>query len=73
VILNEVSGTFTTLPNPVSDPPQLPASSSVVANRYYIKSASTPLPQAVRHLQVKLSFPAENKATEVLGFALLKS
>jgi hypothetical protein len=71
VLLNEISGTFVALPNPVSDPPLLPASATVIAKRHYLKTAAKPLPEGVRHLQVKISFAAENAKNELLGFALL--
>jgi hypothetical protein len=71
VLLNEISGSFTSLLNPVSDPPLLPASSTVVAKRHYLKGAASPLPQLVRHLQAKITFTSENAKNELLGFALL--
>jgi hypothetical protein len=72
VMLQEINGTFTTLPNPVADPPLLNPSTSIITKRHYVKAAQTILPQRVRHLQVQISFPAENFKNEVLGFALLK-
>jgi hypothetical protein len=71
VLLNEISGTFTALPNPVSDPPLLSASTTVISKRHYLKFAAKPLPEGVRHLQVKITFAAENAKNELLGFALL--
>jgi hypothetical protein len=72
VLLNEISGTFTGIGvNPANDPPQLPRSSTVIANRHYLKFASSPLPELVRHLQVKIAFASENAKNELLGFALL--
>ena len=56
VLLNEISGTFTVLPNPVPDPPQLAASKTVWMKRHDLKSAQVPLPQHVRHCQVKIDF-----------------
>jgi hypothetical protein len=73
VLLNEISGSFTALPNPENEPTFLPASSTVVAKRHYLKKAATPLPETIRHLQVKIAFASENAKNELLGFALLPS
>lgn len=73
VLMNEVSGTFATLPKSVSDPPNIPASTTIIANRHYTKGASTAIQHGqVRHMQVKIAFPAENYQNEILGFALMK-
>jgi hypothetical protein len=71
VLLNEISGSFTTLPNPVNEPTKLVASTTVVAKRHYLKTGATPLAEQVRHLQVKIAFASENAKNELLGFALL--
>jgi hypothetical protein len=71
VMLNEIAGSFTTLPNPVSDPPMLTASTTIIAKRHYLKSAATPLAQKLRHLQVKITLPTENAKNEILSGALL--
>jgi hypothetical protein len=71
VLLNEVSGSFTTLPNPVPEPPLLAAASTIISKRHYFKSAATPLPQKLRHMQIKVAFSAENFQNELLGVALL--
>lgn len=68
ILPNEISGSFTTLTNPVDEPPELPASSSIIAKRYYLKTAN--IPQIMRHLQVKFSFAAENAKNEVLGLGI---
>jgi hypothetical protein len=70
-LLNEISGSFTTLANPVNEPTRLAASSTVVAKRHYLKGAASPLPEQIRHLQVKIAFASENAKNELLGFALL--
>jgi hypothetical protein len=71
VLLNEISGTFVALPNPVRDPAKLvPASSTVLMNRHWFKAAQTPLPQLVMHMQVKITFATENFRNEVLGLAI---
>lgn len=68
VLLDEVSGGFTTLANSVSDPPFFPASSSVYSLRYYFNQAN--IPAACRHLQIKLSWIAENFGSELLTYSL---
>jgi hypothetical protein len=70
-LLNEISGSFTTLANAVNEPTRLAASSTVVAKRHYLKGAASPLPEQIRHLQVKITFASENAKNELLGFALL--
>jgi hypothetical protein len=71
VLLNEISGTFNILPNPVPEPTELPASKTISRMRHYLKACQTPLPQQVEHMQVNISFPAENYQAEILDLALL--
>lgn len=70
VALDEINGTFTTLPNPVNDPPLLPPSTSIIAHRHYLKASQQPLPQDIRHLQVKLTCATEAAKNEVLSLAI---
>ncbi|MFB3923830.1 MAG: hypothetical protein ACE145_19065, partial [Terriglobia bacterium] len=70
ILPNEISGTFTILPNPVDEPPMLGASTSIVAKRYYLQAVQTPMPSWMRHMQLKLEWPAENAANELLGLAV---
>jgi hypothetical protein len=70
VLLNEVSGTFTALPNPVADPPLLAASTTLLMKRHDLRAAQTPLPLEVRHLQIKVSWPAENFKNELTGLGI---
>lgn len=70
VLINEVSGTFTPLPNPVPDPPNLPESQSLFMRRHDLKAAQKPIPQQARHLQVQISLLAENARNEILGVAI---
>jgi hypothetical protein len=76
VMLNEVTdtsslpATFTALPNPVPDPPELPQSVSLWVKRHDLKAAAVPLPQIVQHLQIKIVFPSEAAANELWGFGL---
>jgi hypothetical protein len=71
VLLNEVSGSFTTLPNPVADPPLLVASTTVLMKRHDRTAATTPLPGEVRHMQIKVSWIAENFKNEFLGLGIV--
>lgn len=76
VMLNEITdtsslpSTFTVLPNPVADPPQLAASQTVWTRRHDLKAAQSPLPQHIQHMQVKITFPSEAAANELLGLGL---
>lgn len=72
VLANEVSGTFTPVPNPENEPPLYPRGTSIVSKRHYLKAAQKPIPQKIRHLQVKIEFPSENQPNELIGFALIK-
>lgn len=70
VLLDEISGAFTALPNPVPDPPMLAASSTVLMKRHDLKAAKKPLPQNIRHLQIQIAFATEAAQNEVLGIAV---
>jgi hypothetical protein len=70
VLLNEISGTFVTLPNPVPDPPRLQPSTSVRMLRHDLKAAQTPLPGQVRHMQLKIVWPSEATKGELLGLGI---
>jgi len=71
VLLNEIKGSFTSLPNPVPDPPKLPPSTTVWCKRHDLAAAQVPLPRLLRHMQVKITFATEDAANEVLGLAVL--
>jgi hypothetical protein len=67
---------FCTLPNPVPEPPNIPpGSQSLWSMRHYLKSGSSaqgnPIPQEIQHLQVKISFVAENYPSEVLAMGII--
>ncbi len=68
VLLDEISGTFTTLGQSVSDPPQLPASQSVYAQRFYLSQAS--IPSLCRHLQVQVSWAEEAQQNTLLSLSI---
>lgn len=59
---------FTPINSYVADPPQLPASSSLYSNRFYF--SQTGASAWCRHLQVDISWPAENYANELLTYSL---
>lgn len=71
ILPNEIDGAFITLPNPVNDPPQLEPSTTVIMKRYYRAAAQAAIPQRVRHLRVKVTFPAESAANELYGLSLI--
>jgi hypothetical protein len=68
VLLGEISGEFTTLTNPVNDPPGFPAPASLYTNRWYL--SSTGAAQECRHMQVKFTWGAVNAPNELLSFTL---
>lgn len=68
VLLGEVSGTFETVPRSCADPPQLPQSTTIFADRHYM--SETQEPAFCRHLQVKFSWTAENAANELLSYTI---
>lgn len=73
VLNNEINDSvvpFTQLFNPVPDPPDLPLSKTLLAKRWYLKTAQTPLPMWVNTVQLKIAFATENAANEVLGVYL---
>lgn len=71
ILPNEISGDFTDLPNPVPEPPHLPASLTIQTMRHWLKAVQSPMPQEIQHMQVKVAFPSENFQGEVLGLAIL--
>ena len=76
VLLNEISdtgkfpATFVALPNPVPDPPQLPATQTIWTRRHDWKAAQAPLSGHVSHLQIKITFLSEAYPNEILGIGL---
>lgn len=70
VLPNEISGSFTALPFQANDPWQLPASATVDMRRYDWANNASALPKLVKHVQVKVSFAAENFASELLAMGI---
>jgi hypothetical protein len=66
--LNEVSGAFDSLRDFVQDPTDLPPSDSLYGLRYYV--SQTGKHAICRHLQIKVSWPAEDSASELYSYAL---
>ncbi len=70
VLMNEVSGTFVVLPNPVPDPPILKPSQSVRMMRHDLLGNQNAMPIQARHLQVKIEWPAEDARNELLDLGI---
>ncbi len=68
VLFDEISGSFTSLPIGVSDPPGLPASTSIRAQRYYCAQAQKPY--VCRHMQIQLSFAAEAQPNQIYSLSI---
>jgi hypothetical protein len=65
---------FTPLPNPVVEPPELPASVSVIGLRWYVSAAlglapnnAGPLPAWCRHMQIKVDWGVSPTFDEILS------
>lgn len=69
VLPNEISGSFTSIPFSNQDPYQLPATTTVDRKEYQWLGIQSPLPNAMRHVQVKLSFIAEAEPGEIYALA----
>lgn len=66
--LDEISGNFETEPQSFpADPPQLPASTTTYADRFYF---TNPTPSLCRHMQIDISFPSEAFKNEILAYAI---
>ena len=63
VLLDEIEGTFERLPRSIPDTPMKEPSRSLYATRFYFDQSSRPA--VCRHMQLKVSWPAENKANEL--------
>jgi len=54
----------------VNDPPKLVASQTVTQQRFYLKSASQPVPQEICHMQIRISYPASNTPDQVMTLGI---
>jgi hypothetical protein len=78
IILDEAlpyfTGSFDILKNWVTDPPNLPESSSILGQRFYISEAGDGDTSALcRHCQIMIQFPAEAANNEILSFTIFGS
>jgi hypothetical protein len=78
-LLNEISGDFFEFGSWVSDPPLVYGTTSTPSSysprRYYFQqtpknSGEQPPPLLVRHMQLRVDYPAENAAHELVSFCL---
>jgi len=71
-LLNEIDGDFTDFPDSQPYPYQIYGAAgqptSLYSNAYYFRS--TGVPALCEHLQIKVSFPAENFQNEVLTMSM---
>lgn len=72
VLLDEISGTFETLPasspTMTNDPPQLAPSVSILSQRFYLSTGQ--VPPVCRNLQIKLSGSAVDTQDEILALTI---
>lgn len=68
VLLDEIGGTFESLPNSVNDPPQLATSTSVLSRRFYLSQGA--VPPIVRHMQFQISGGETTLKDEIIGITL---
>lgn len=68
VLIDEISGSFTTLSTSQNDPPGFAAPATLYSSRWYLDQTQSP--RECRHLQIKFTWPAENAANELLSFTL---
>jgi len=68
VRIDEISGPFEEMPRFTPDPPQLVASRTLYSHRHYF--SQTEQPAICRHLQLKISWEAENVANELMSSTL---
>ena len=68
VLIGEIHGTFENVRRSRQDPPNLPPSASLYSDRFSLLQGQ----QAVwcRHFQMRVDWPAENAANELLGFTV---
>lgn len=71
VLPNEVSGSFTSIPFTATDPWQLPAASTVSDRRHDWLGVASPLPNILKHVQIKVTFASEDVANELLSVGVI--
>lgn len=67
VLIGEISGDFENLSDPTLDPPNLPAAKTLYNLRFWL--SQTLEPAVCRHMQIQVSWPAENYASEILSLS----
>lgn len=65
LLLDEIGGSFETLLNSVTDPPNLIPSQTVMSRRWYLAQGQASA--FCRHIQLKIGFPSEAAKNEVLS------
>jgi hypothetical protein len=78
IILDEAlpyyTGSFDILKNWVTDPPNLPESSSILGQRFYMSEAGDGDTSAMaRHMQILIQWPAESALNELQSFTIFGS
>ena len=68
VLVDEISGTFESLPNRIPDPPFLVDSTSIYSDRWYFNQLNEPA--WMHHMQVNFAWPAENHANELMTYTI---
>jgi hypothetical protein len=68
VLIDEIAGTFETIPKRIPDPPFLVDSQSIFSDRWYFSELDEPA--WLHHMQMRFDWPAENKANEMLTYTI---
>ena len=68
VLLDEIEGDFETLTYSTNDPPQLPKSTSVISNRFYLSVGT--IPPVCRHMQIQLTGTDAATEDELLALTI---
>lgn len=69
VLVDEVSGTFETMPGRVADPPYLPERLTLWSDRWYFSELPN-TPAWLKSLQIEFSWPEEDAANELLTYTI---
>jgi hypothetical protein len=67
-LFGELNGTYEVLPRTRQDPPNLPPSTTIIANRHSVLQAQNPV--WCRHLLLGLTWPVEDAATELYAYTI---
>ena len=69
VLFDEIEGSFRALRNVTNDPPNLPGPTSITARRSWLSQDPDTVP-ICRHMQIEMSWPAEDFANELLTYTI---